>query len=289
MVSPVPKHLRTPEEVERIDKPLRDHVCDLVLDASKGVKVPNARHHRAKFPPGLSTLLAEMAGTDSIGDPMAGTGMLAWETGIPAALNDIDRSMSMFLDPLKARGCEVSYGPADRIKWKRQVCIFSPPYYPRTDRRIPNAHDDAKRGPVVGFRDSYATDHPRAIGNPGGVDAVFLYRRQMEEVYSHLASVCDRMIVVTKNWMRLGVELRLDLDTIIMAEDWGWECVSRHGFRPRGSLWAKFNAERGAAQGRPGMVEVEDVLIFKKRPAINPLCEVSKAKAKFRSLDEIQP
>ena len=42
------------------------------------------------------------------------------------------------------------------------VMAFSPPYYPRTDRATPNAHDDAKRGRVVGFRDSYP-----AAGLPG--------------------------------------------------------------------------------------------------------------------------
>lgn len=271
MVSPVPKHLRTQDEIERIDKALREHICDLTLDQSKGVKVPNAGHHRAKFPPGLATALVALAGTDSVGDPMAGTGTLAWETGIAAALNDVDRGMSMFLDPLRHRGCEVSYVPADKITWRRDVCIFSPPYYPRTDRRVPNAHDDIKRGPVVGFRDSYATDHPKAIGNPGGVDAILKYRLQMESVYGHLWNVCGRMIVVTKNWMRLGVELRLDLDTILMAQAVGWECEARHGFRPRGSLWAKYNTARGASQGRVGMVEIEDVLVFRRRPAITPL------------------
>lgn len=264
MVSPVPKHLTTDKDAEGIEASLRDHVSDLTLNPAKKVIIPGARHHRAKFPPGLASVLVEMAGSKSIGDPMAGTGMLAWETGLPCALNDIDRGMSQFLSPLAVRGCEVSYGPATKIGWRRDVCIFSPPYYPRTDRRIPNAHDDTKRGPVVGFRDSYPTDHPDAIGNPGGVDAILTYRKQMTAVYGHLLQVCGKMIVVTKNWMRLGVELRLDIDTILMAESVGWKCVERHGFTPRSSLWARFNARRGEQQGRTGMVEVEDVLVFRK-------------------------
>lgn len=277
MVSPVPKHLVSDAEIAVIPDRLRDHVVDLDVDASRGVKIPGARHHRAKFAPGLSLALVEIAGTSSIGDPMAGTGMLAWETSLPMALNDIDTGMAEFLDPLKSNGCEVTYGPATAVEWWREACVFSPPYYPRTDRRRPNAHDDSKRGPVVGFRDSYTADHPETIGNPGGVDAILLYRKQMTAVYTHLHKVCRRMVVVTKNWTRLGVELRLDLDTILMAERTGWKCVSRHGFVPRPSLWSRFNAERGRRQGRVGMVGVEDILVFEHdyvplhRVPFNPL------------------
>jgi hypothetical protein len=263
VVSPVPKHLRTEAECASIPAALREHVCDLALDASKGVKIPGSQHHRAKFPPGLATELVKIAGTVHVGDPMAGTGTLAWETGLPTvALNDIDRGMSQFLQPLARRGCTVTYRPATDIPWKRDACIFSPPYYPRTDRCVPNAHDDAKRGPVVGFRDCYNSDHPAAIGNPGGVNAILRYRAQMTDVYGALCTQCDRMIVVTKNWMRLGVELRLDLDTILMAQSVGWRLTERHGFEAKPSLWARFNADRGKRQGRTGMVNVEDVLVF---------------------------
>lgn len=187
---------------------------------------------------------------------MCGTGMLAWETGKPVALNDIDPSMRGFLDPLTRWGCEATYVPAIEISWHRDVCVFSPPYYPRTDRRRPNAHDDVKRGPVVGFRDSYAFDHPEFVGNPGGADAILTYRQQMTRVYDHLRTVCDKMIVVTKNWTRLGVELRLDLDTILMVESVGWRCTERHGWQPPPSLWSRFNMQRG------GGIDIEDVLVF---------------------------
>jgi hypothetical protein len=263
MISPVPKHLRSESEYDSIPAALRDHACDLAVDPRRGVRVPGAGRHRAKFAPGLATALLALAGTESVGDPMCGVGMLVWETGAKAALNDIDhRNMRQFLEPLRSRGCLVGYCPAHRIQWSREVCIFSPPYYPRTDRRIPNAHDDAKRGPVVGFRDCYATSYPDFIGNPGGHEAILRYREQMTEVYAHMRAVCGRMIVVTKNWMRLGVELRLDLDTILMAADAGWRCAGRHGFAPPPSLWARFNADRGARQGRSGMVPIEDILIF---------------------------
>ena len=190
---------------------------------------------------------------------MAGAGTLASETGVVAALNDIDEAMRVHLAPLEARGCEVSYVPATDIGWRRECCVFSPPYYPRTDRRKPNAHDDVKRGPVVGFRDAYACDHPDFIGNPGGVDAIARYRVAMTAVYRHLTTVCDRMVVVTKNWTRLGVEMRLDLDTILMARAAGWCCTARHGWNPPPSLWNRFNAQRG------GGVEVEDILMFSRR------------------------
>lgn len=258
MTSPVPKHLRTPEEHEAIDKALRDHVCDLRVDKARGVSIPGSGSHRAKFAPGLATELIRLAGSESIGDPMAGTGMLAWETGLPVALNDIDPGMAKFMEPLRKRGCHITYRPATEIRWKRDVCIFSPPYYPKADRRRPCAHNDAKRGPVVGFRDSYspAANNPKFIGNPGGVNAILHYRNQMTEVYDRLRARCRRMIVVTKNWTRLGVEMRLDLDTILMAQAVGWNCVSRHGWQPPQSLWSRFNEKRGTA------VLIEDVLVF---------------------------
>lgn len=95
MPSPVPKHLRTEAEVREIPRHLREHVVDLRPDPSKAVKVPGAGRHRAKFAPGLSSALLELAHSDSIGDPMAGTGMLSWETGVPMALNDIDEELTM--------------------------------------------------------------------------------------------------------------------------------------------------------------------------------------------------
>lgn len=257
MVSPVPKYLRSEAEHKTITRALRTHRVDLKVNRNLAVTIPKAGKHRAKYAPGLASALVAIAGTKSIGDPMAGTGMLAWETGIPMALNDIDISMNEFLEPLRERGCHITNSPADGIEWHREVCIFSPPYYPRTDRRRPNAHDDAKRGPVVGFRDSYSCSHPSFVGNPGGSGAIRLYRDQMTAIYDHLRqTVCSRMIVVTKNWTRLGTELRLDLDTILMAQSVGWKCTTRHGWRPPQSLWSRFNADRG------GGVTIEDVLIF---------------------------
>jgi hypothetical protein len=264
MVSPVPKHLRTEEECRLIPAPLLDHVVDLDVDPRRGVAVSGSKAHRAKFAPGLATELVRLAGTLSLGDPMAGTGTLAWETGLPMALNDLDCGMERFLMPLQDRGCEVTFGPAAEIRWKREACVFSPPYYPRTDRRRPNAHDDEKRGPVVGFRDSYGCDHEAFIGNPGGADAILVYRRQMLEVYAALRATCERMVVVTKNWTRLGVEMRLDLDTILMCMEAGWRPVGRHGWCPPPSLWSRFNAARG------GGVQVEDVLIFERSYPAGP-------------------
>lgn len=258
MVSPIPRHLRTYDEYEAIPTRLLDHVVDLTVDRSNGVDVPGSGAHRAKYAPGLATVLMQIAGTKDVGDPMAGTGMLAWETGSSVALNDIDPGLNRFLVPLSRWGCEVTCLPATQIEWRREVCIFSPPYYPKADRCKPAAHNDAKRGPVVGFRDSYSGDHPEFVGNPGGVNAILRYREQMTRIYAHLRTVCDRMVVVTKNWTRLGVEMRLDLDTILMAKEVGWSCVGRHGWQPPPSLWSRFNSKRG------GGVTVEDVLIFAK-------------------------
>jgi len=237
---------------------LQNHIVDLTVDATNGVDVPRSSEHRAKYAPGLATALLHLANTDNVGDPMAGTGMLAWETGKLLSLNDINTDMIKFMAPLSSRGCDVSYKPATQIAWRRDVCIFSPPYYPKADRWKLAAHNDAKRGPVVGFCDSYPCDHPDFIGNPRGVDAIRHYREQMTCVYAHMLIVCNRMMVVTKNWTRLGTEMRLDLDTILMAQSVGWTCVERHGWEPPPSLWAQFNAARG------GGVPIEDILVFGK-------------------------
>lgn len=258
MVSPVPKHLRADDEYASIPIALLDHRNNLAVDPTNGVKVPGSGAHRAKYAPGLATALMALVGTDSVGDPMCGTGTLARETGKCVALNDIDRGMEKFLSPLAAKGCEVTYGPATEIKWRREVCIFSPPYYPKADRCKPCAHNDAKRGPVVGFRDSYSGDHHQFVGNPGGVNAILKYRQQMTAIYDHLRSVCDRMMVVTKNWTRLGVEMRLDLDTILMAQSAGWILNARNGFEPSPSLWSRYNKARG------GGVAIEDIILFAK-------------------------
>jgi hypothetical protein len=260
VTSPVPKHLRVPNEYEAIPEALQRHVVDLHVNPSNAIEIPGSANHRAKFAPGLATALADLAATSNIGDPMCGVGTLAWETGRHMFLNDIDHAMIKFTAPLSRWGCVVSAVPATKISWACSTCIFSPPYYPKADRMKPAAHNDAKRGPVVGFRDSYACDHPDFIGNPGGVDAILKYRQQMTAVYDHLKSVCNRMIVVTKNWTRLGVEMRLDLDTILMAQSVGWILTDRHGWEPPPSLWSRFNKQRG------GGISVEDVLVFKRAP-----------------------
>lgn len=254
MTSPVPKHLIT--DCSGISRHLRDHVLDLKVDPTLGVKVPGSRRHRAKFAPGLASALVELSGTDNLGDPMCGVGTLAHETKLPVALNDMDSSMSEFHSDLS--GCEISYNSATAVTWVRDTLIFSPPYYPKTDRKKPNAI----KTEAVGFRDSYEFDHPEFIGNPGGVNAILKYRKQMTAVYSALKKNARRMIVVVKNWTRLGVELRLDWDTILMAESVGWICVGRTGFKPKPSLWSRYNKTRGDRIGRQGMVQIEDVLIF---------------------------
>lgn len=261
MPSPVPRHLRTDEEIELIEPRHRAHVVDLHPNSALGVKIPGSQRHRAKFAAGLPTLLLDLSRSGDIGDPMCGVGSLAWETGKGMKLNDIDSGLAESLDPLRER-CEITFLPADKVAWRCEVCVFSPPYYPKTDRTRACAHNDEKRGPVVGFRDSYDCDHPDFIGNPGGVNAIRTYRDQMTSVYAHLLDVCDRMIVVTKNWTRLGVELRLDLDTILMCQEVGWDCVGRHGWCPPPSLWSRYNARRG------GGVLIEDVLMFARREVV---------------------
>jgi hypothetical protein len=217
--------------------------------------------HPAKYAPGLPTALVRLAGTESVGDPLAGTGRLAEETRIASiALNEIDPRWRPDLERLRDEiGCEVSFGDAAVIPWKRECLIFSPPYYPRTDRCRLAAHNDDKRGRVVGYRSGYGGKGiPGFIGDPCGVDGILRYREAMRSVYRGLAVQAPRMIVVVKNQTRLGVEMRLDLDTILTASEAGWRCVRRTGWTPRPSLWMRYNLARGTG------VEIEDVLVFER-------------------------
>jgi len=242
---------------------LRDHVSDLTVVPVR----PEASPHPAKYAPGLATALLSLAGTVDVGDPFAGTGRLAEETRQPVALNEIDSKWFPILTGLKGTlGCEVSFGDARSVPWTRDTLIFSPPYYPRTDRRRMASHDDSKRGKVVGYRSGYggaAIDG--FIGDPAGADGIITYRNAMREVFSALRRNGRRMLVVVKNQTRAGVELRLDLDTILTAQEAGWTCTARHGWEPKPSLWARYNLRRGTG------VAVEDVLVFELARDLAPL------------------
>jgi hypothetical protein len=202
----------------------------------------------------------ELAGTDNVGDPFAGTGRLAEETGKAVALNEIDPKWFPLLERLRdALGCEVSFGDARNIPWKRDTLIFSPPYYPRTDRRKLAAHDDAKRGKAVGYRSGYGGgDLEGFIGDPAGVDGITTYRDAMRDVFTALKKNGRRMFVIVKNTTRLGVELRLDIDMILTAQEAGWTCTGRHGWEPKPSLWNRYNLKRGTG------VSIEDVLVLER-------------------------
>lgn len=256
MPSPVPKWLRSDAEHASITRRLRDHVSDLRVAVSGQAGLPK---HPAKYASGLPTTLLRLACTVDVGDPFAGTGRLADETRQALALNEIDPKWRTVLERLRDRGCEVSFGDARRIPWKRDTLIFSPPYYPRTDRCREAAHDDAKRGKAVGYRSGYGSNGLTGfIGDPAGTNGIRTYRNAMREVYSALLTNGRRMIVVVKNQTRLGTEMRLDLDTILTAQEAGWRCVARHGWEPKPSLWMRYNLQRGTG------VAIEDVLVFER-------------------------
>lgn len=258
MTSPVPKHLRTFRELLDIPLALRDHISDLKV-VEPEVSVSSETRHPAKYAPGLPTALIDYAGSINVGDPMAGTGRLAEETGLPVLLNEPDPRWWPNLERLRRKlGCRVTHGDARRLRrgWDVHTAIFSPPYYPRTDRRVAAAHNP-RRGPVVGYRTGYGAEGvPGFIGDPCGSDGILLYRNAMREVYGELVRHARRLIVVVKNQTRLGVELRLDLDTILTAQEAGWRCCARTGWEPRPSLWARYNLRRGTG------VTIEDVLVF---------------------------
>jgi hypothetical protein len=248
--------LRTNKESEAIDSKFREHIADLIVNP---VKKLSSFRHPAKYQSGLPTALVELAKSPSIGDPMAGSGRLVEETEKPFYLNDIDPKCYLKLKQLsEIYGSTVTCDDVRNLMWQCDVMIFSPPYYPRTDRKKPNHHNDEKRGAVVGFRDTYGIELDGFIGEPGGVDAILSYRNAMREIYAKLLKHSEKMIVVTKNWTRLGVELRLDWDTILTASEVGWKITDRHGWIPNQSLWSRFNQSRNTG------VTVEDVLVFEK-------------------------
>ena len=258
MVSPVPHHLRSVEETDAIPLHLRGHICDLTV---KPVRVRPCAHP-AKFAPGLPTALAEMVGTDDLADPMAGSGRLAEEVRSDCYLNEIDPK---YWDVLSCFP-NVSHMDAAKLpkSWGARVIVTSPPYYPRTDRRKLASHDDAKRGRVVGFRSGYDGGHLHGfVGDPAGCNGILIYRQAMRAIYENFALMVkpQLLVLVVKNQTRLGVELRLDLDTILIAQEAGWDCIERHGWKPPPSLWARWNLRRGTG------VAVEDILVFAKRVA----------------------
>lgn len=254
MGSPVPRYLRSTDEEHTIPLAIRNHKSTLIVRSKRS---NGPRDHPAKYAPGLATALVSLAGTDSIGDPFAGVGTLASETQLPAALNDIDPRWRQYLLDLHSDiGCEVTFVNATAIPWYRDTLIFSPPYYPRTDR-LRQASHPIRRGSVVGYRTGYSSANIEDfIGEPAGASGILTYRNQMRIVYAHLKYHTRRMIVVVKNQTRLGVELRLDLDTILTTKEVGWRCTHRDGWEPPPSLWARYNLSRGTG------VAVEDVLTF---------------------------
>lgn len=250
MPSPVPRHLRTSAEEASIPVKLRDHQNGLLV---KMVSRLSASKHPAKYAEGLPTALVAWAGTDDVADPMAGSGRLAEETKLSIPLNEPDPRWQPHLAALP--GCRVSCADARRLPpWFRcDTMIFSPPYYPRTDRRVLAAH----RGEPVGYRSGYGAEGVQGfIGDPAGADGILSYRNAMREVYAGLFGRARRMIVVVKNQTRLGVELRLDLDTALTAMEAGWRFTRRTGWHPKPSLWARYNLSRGTG------IAIEDVLMF---------------------------
>lgn len=262
MPSPVPKHLRTPDEERGVPSSLREHVTGLVVSSATVTVEPCP--HPAKYAPGLPTALVALAGTNDLADPMAGSGRLASETGLAIRLNEPDERWLPWLR--RCSGARLAHCDARKLpKWfVADTMIFSPPYYPRTDRCRVAAHDDVKRGPVVGYRSGYSYTKDGMIGDPNGADGILEYRSQMRAVYAALRVRARRMILIVKNQTRLGVELRLDLDTILTATEVGWRCTRRTGWEPPPSLWARYNLARGTG------VAVEDVLLFEAEREESP-------------------
>jgi hypothetical protein len=213
--------------LERIPSRLTDHRVDLtVTPVEDNSPVPWGTH----FASGLPSVLVDRFGDGLIGDPFAGSGRLAWETERPMWLNDNNRRNRKHLDPTVEFGCVVSYDNAASLSWCVDTLISQPPLQPDV-----YTWSTAEHAVITSYRDSMAA------------------------TYRSVSRCAPRMVLVVRNWWRLGHEVRFDLETIALAELSHWRCVDRHGWQ----LPATRPLSRRAGNRNTSPL-VEDVLVFEQ-------------------------
>jgi len=154
------------------------------------------------------------------------------------------------------------YGSIDAV-------ITSPPYeerhsYPDVERERHaveklKAHPDSKIGGVRIHE--HESSNPENIGNLKGES----YLSAMLEVYQGCWRVLKPqglMVLVTKNFIRNKQEIRLDLDTIKLCEQAGFELIERHYRKLTSqSFWRTIYQQK---YPDAPILDKEDILVFRK-------------------------
>jgi DNA modification methylase len=153
-----------------------------------------------------------------------------------------------------------TYGSADSI-------ITSPPFEDNLAdfSKFTPPHDSRSN---LDKHDHTYSDDPANCGNLQGST----YLSEMLKIYQQCYLVLKNegnMILVTKNFTRSGKEVRLDLDTIKLCEQAGFELVARHYRKIKNpSFWIQ-NAIIKWNKKHPGVPApyplFEDILVFRKR------------------------
>ena len=155
------------------------------------------------------------------------------------------------------------YGKIDSV-------IFSPPYghgsthtkgQEQTKWRKENKY-------YVGHdKETHYSDNPDNVGNKKGKD----YLSEMLIIYKECLKVLrpsGYMVLVLKNFVRKGEQIRLDLDTIKLVEAAGFTYVTRHYRKINNPSFWITNAIHKWEKKFPGKTHpyplMEDVLVFRK-------------------------
>jgi len=150
--------------------------------------------------------------------------------------------------------------------------ITSPPYEGTTEAvnkaersqyQKPDTIMGKRKGTAGGFKAS-GIQLPEDKNNIGNLKSQS-YLEAMLQVYQQCYKVLKpegSMILVTKNFLRNRQEIRLDIDTIALCEQAGFQFIERH-FRvlPSQSFWRIIYAKK---YPDAPVIDKEDILVFKK-------------------------
>lgn len=234
---------------------------------------------------------------DTIADPMAGMGSTAYAALLQrhVILREIEPRWLTFAKQnaeiiLRAGGMfagSIDVAQSDaRLPWDYEAdhILFSPPYanavaatpaakgmtshqirtrlsgveggYDKAWDRLLRAYDAGAGGCAAAYLMHYGS-HPAQIGHWRGDR----YWVAMDAVYARARDALrpnGRMILVIKDHIRRGVQIRVADQTVALCESLGFALIARHARRVHPlSLWQRRRKERGEL-----IVEDEDVLVF---------------------------
>jgi hypothetical protein len=232
---------------------------------------------------------------ETILDPMAGTGslMLAATVHRNVVLRELEqdyvaminasvpliRRAGLFLGVIDVDQADARY---DKLPWANHI-ITSPPYgfevgtadsWARRKERLLNIDHDERWQRK--FRNSTSDKFHYAggrenTGNKSGRN----YWKDMELIYQNCYNALPSgglMILILKNHYRRAKLIDITQQTIEKCRGQHFELINRHGrFIDNPSLWQRRRKEKGEP-----VVEVEDVLVFRKCPSTTGEISLSK-------------